>query len=67
MIQELVEVWAWFWGMVAGWGATTIGLSISIVVLYVKHFRLRQQVTVLYNQLVASERECSLRHNRDRS
>ena len=66
MIQELVDVWAWFWGMVAGWGATTIGLAISIVILYVKHFRLRQEVTGLYNRLVASERECSLRYNRQR-
>ena len=60
MIQELVELWSWFFGMVAGWGATTIGMVIAIVVLYVRHARLSQRVETLYSRLVATERDWAL-------
>jgi hypothetical protein len=63
MIQELVEVWAWFFGMIAGWGATTIGLVAALVVLYIKHLRLVHRVDLLYNRLVTDEREWSLTYN----
>lgn len=66
MIQELVEVWAWFFGMIAGWGATTIGIVVALVVLWIKHRRLRQRVEGLYNRLVANERDWSIWHNRDK-
>ena len=64
MIQELVELWSWFFGMVAGWGATTIGIVAALVVLYIKHTRLKTQVNQLYSRLVAFERDVSLRENK---
>jgi hypothetical protein len=66
MIQELVEIWSWFFGMIAGWGATTIGIVIAVILLYVRHNRLKQRVEQLYSRLVASERECNIRHERDK-
>jgi len=63
MIQELVEVWAWFFGMIAGWGATTIGTVAALVVLYIKHLKLKTQVNQLYSRLVSFERDVSLREN----
>jgi biopolymer transport protein ExbB/TolQ len=65
MIAELVELWSWFFGMVAGWGATTIGLVIALVILYLKHRRLSREVKQLYSRLVAFEREVSLRQKWD--
>ena len=67
MIQELVEVWAWFWGMVAGWGATTIGIVVALVVLFVRQNRLKRRVENLYNRQVAAERDWSLFNNRDKT
>ena len=64
MIQELVEIWAWFFGMIASWGATTIGVVAALVVLYIKHSRLKTQVNQLYSRLVSFERDVSLRENR---
>ena len=66
MIQELVEIWAWFFGMIAGWGATTIGIVITLVVLWIRHQHLKQQVNQLYARIVSHEREISLKLNRDR-
>jgi len=60
MIQELVELWSWFFGMVAGWGATTIGIVIAIVILYMRHARLNRRVETLYSRLVATERDWAL-------
>ena len=60
MIQELVELWSWFFGMIAGWGATTIGLVIAIIILYIRQARLHRRVENLYCRLVADEREWSL-------
>lgn len=65
MIQELVELWSWFFGMIAGWGATTIGLAAAVIVLYMRQARLRRRVENLYNRLVAAEREWSF-SQRDR-
>ena len=55
-----------FFGIVAGWGATTIGIVAALIVLYVKHRRLKAQVTQLYSRLVTFEREVSFRDNQDR-
>jgi len=67
MIQELVELWSWFFGMVAGWGTTTIGMVIAIVVLYMRHARLSRRVETLYSRLVATERDWALmQKDRDR-
>jgi len=63
MIQELVELWSWFFGMIAGWGATTIGIVAALIVIYVKHLRLKTQVNQLYSRLVSFERDVSLREN----
>lgn len=63
MINELVDIWSWFFGMVAGWGATTILLVAALVVLYIKHLRLSQRVNTLYNRIVTDEREWSLTYN----
>ena len=63
MIQELVELWSWFFGMIAGWGATTIGIVAALVVLYIRHSRLKTQVNQLYSRLVSFERDVSLREN----
>jgi len=60
MIQELVELWNWFFGMVAGWGTTTIGMVIAIVVLYMRYARLSRRVETLYSRLVATERDWAL-------
>jgi len=64
MIQELVELWAWFFGMIAGWGATTIGIVVALVMLFVRQNRLNRRVEGLYNRQVAAERDWSL-FNRD--
>jgi hypothetical protein len=61
MIAELVELWSWFFGMIAGWGATTIGIVAALVILYIKHLRLKNQVDHLYSRLVSFEREVSLK------
>ena len=66
MIQELVEIWAWFFGMIAGWGATTISIVVALVVLYVRHARLKKEVAHLYNRLVSFERDIGLRDNKDK-
>ena len=63
MIQELVELWSWFFGMIAGWGATTIGIVAALVVMYIRHSRLKTQVNQLYSRLVSFERDVSLREN----
>jgi len=63
MIAELVELWSWFFGMIAGWGATTIGIVAALVVLYIRHSRLKTQVNQLYSRLVSFERDVSLREN----
>jgi len=65
MIAELVELWSWFFGMIAGWGATTIGLVTALVVLYIKHIRLKNQVNQLYSRQVSFEREISLKQKWD--
>lgn len=66
MIQEFVELWSWFFGMIAGWGATTIGIVIALVILYVRQNRLKKRVEHLFNRLVTTEREWSIHNNRDR-
>ena len=65
MIQELVELWSWFYGMVAGWGTTTLLMLCAISMLWVKHLRLQKRIDILYSRLVAFEREYSIEKNRD--
>ena len=66
MISELVEVWNWFFGFIAGWGLTTTVLVTAVVFLWLRIRLLERKYDALYNRVVADEREWSLFENRDK-
>lgn len=66
MISEILELWNWFYGLIAGWGLTTVLTVVALIILWIKHLRLKREVSHLYNRIVSAERDWSLKNNRDR-
>lgn len=66
MIQEILELWGWFYGLIAGWGLTTVLTITALVVLWIRHLKLKREVATLYNRIVSMERDWSLSYNKDR-
>lgn len=61
MLNEILSLWNWMFGMIAGWGATTTCMIVAIIILWLRMRALRREVTQLRNQLVADTRDISIR------
>ena len=66
MMPELIEVWNWFFGLIAGWGLTTTALIVAVVFLWLRLRNLERKHNHLYNRFVTSEREWSLLERQDK-
>ena len=65
ILQTAIDsLWLWTYSIILGWGASFTLAVALIIVLFVKVFHLRKQITRLENRLVSHERELSF-HIRD--
>jgi hypothetical protein len=63
-VVEINGLWDWVIGMIAGWGLTFTLVVIAIIYAHVRLTRLTRKIKSLENQIVANEREISLRVGR---
>ena len=61
LIEEVVSLWHWTIGIVAGWGFTTTLLVVALVIAYVRIAKLKKQIELSKNQWVAESRDLSIR------
>ena len=61
MLNEILSLWNWMFGMIAGWGATTTCMIVAIIILWLRMRLLKQEITFLRNQLVTETRDISIR------
>lgn len=61
MLNEILSLWNWMFGMIAGWGATTTCMIVAIIILWLRMRALKREVNQLRNQLVSDNRDLSIR------
>jgi len=61
MLNEILSLWNWMFGMIAGWGATTTCMIVAIIILWLRMRALRREIASLRNQMVADTRDISIR------
>ena len=61
MLNEILSLWNWMFGMIAGWGATTTCMIVAIIILWLRMRALRREIASLRNQMVADSRDISIR------
>lgn len=61
MLNEILSLWNWMFGMIAGWGATTTCMIVAIIILWLRMRALRREVAQLRNQQVSDSRDLSIR------
>lgn len=67
LVQELVEVWTWIAGLVAGLGLTVSLLIIVLILLSLKVTKLSSKVRNLENRVITTERDFSLHYHKEKS
>ena len=61
MLNEILSLWNWMFGMIAGWGATTTCMIVAIIILWLRMRALKREVNQLRNQFVSDNRDLSIR------
>ena len=67
VLQELVELWGWILGLVAGLGLTVSLLIIVLIFLFLKVAKISSKVRNLENRLISTERDFSLHFYKEKS
>lgn len=58
ILQAAIDsLWYFTYGILVGWGASFTIAVVLIVILYVKLYRLKKQLSNLANRVVVNERE----------
>jgi hypothetical protein len=61
LIEEVVSLWHWTIGIVAGWGLTTTLLVVALIIAYIRISKLKKQIEASRNEWVTESRELSMR------
>lgn len=67
VLRELVDVWTWILGLVAGLGLTVSLLIAIILILFLKVTKISSKLRNLENRVISTERDFSLQINQIKS
>jgi hypothetical protein len=61
MLNEILSLWNWMFGMIAGWGATTTCMIVAIIILWLRVRALGKEISYLRTWRFASSKgSCDL-------